>query len=322
MQLVFGATFVCTDCRLRFDRRAACPRCGSSEPLYLGDRDGRGTFAYRSRRQGGWRSRLAVWSPERVWVPLLIGALAMLPAVVARLTFGPTAFQETWLGDDLSVQHGAISEHAYGLLLVAEAGALLLVFVAITRWAAAKVEPLPPLRVHAMALASADATVLRGVAREGTMALASPLAGAPCLAFGLAGETRGGEVRDADGGDFDVDVDSGERVLVSLEHAVLVADVGARARVRVAGELEEFLEVRGLACEEASLGEVLLREGDRVELTGFFAPGAAVVTAGGRRARIFMGDEERPLGIRIGVASSRTDAAASVDASALHDDER
>jgi len=38
--MVFGATFACARCRLRFARRATCPSCGGAAVLALATREG------------------------------------------------------------------------------------------------------------------------------------------------------------------------------------------------------------------------------------------------------------------------------------------
>ena len=46
------------------------------------------------------------------------------------------------------------------------------------------------------------------------MTLESQIGGTPCVVFGLHGDVDGAQIDDAEGGDFDLQLESGERVMV------------------------------------------------------------------------------------------------------------
>jgi hypothetical protein len=157
--------------------------------------------------------------------------------------------------------------------------------------------PAKRLRVHVPAVTNDEA--IRGIARVGSVEIPSALGHVPCLVFGLAGRTDVADIADADGGDFDIELPSGERVLVSLEHAVLVAgEEPAPADHAVEGELSVLLAPRGITARTGTLAEVVLRAGDAVTVSGKCV--GAAVAVGSDRARVLAGDEDRPLTVRIG----------------------
>ena len=311
--LLFGATSVCAECALRFQRRSACPECGGAATISLATHEGRATYAYRMRRRApgaGALAGLAPWAPSRPALTLAIGALLVLPALVARIYFGPTAFLRAWVMSDLSIEHDGLSRSGLSLLGLAALGALLVVFTLVARAGLAQATrtataPRPRMRVHAPE--PADEDVIHGIARAGTIEIESPIGKVPCLAFGLRGLTERADIADAEGGDFDVELPSGERVLVSLEHAVLVVDgdhAPARpvtTQVAVDDALEELLESRGITTKRdvpIAIEEIVMRAGDLVIVSGIRL-GASIALAGGGRARVLAGDESRPLSVRI-----------------------
>ena len=154
------------------------------------------------------------------------------------------------------------------------------------------------------------ATTLRGVVRLASISVESPIAGTPCVAFGLHGDVDGAPIDDAEGGDFDLELESGERVMVSLEHAILV-DEGAAAPsvVTPTPYLEELLNDRALGVEEGGasvvrLAEVLVLEGDVVTIEAEVSGGATLSFGESARAssrvRVAAGDEANPLVVRLG----------------------
>ena len=287
--LLFGATFACAACRLRFARRATCPECGATDVLLL-DRDGRATYRERVRSAdpGSGVAALARWAPKSLAFPLVIAMLMVSPAVGMKMLFGDAApYERTWL------------------IALAIAGILLLVFVVVARTAAARQARTPAtkprrMRVHTAGAAD-DAIEVSGVARQGTIEIASPIANAPCLAFGLHGATDTADIADAEGGDFDLELDSGERMMVSLEHAVLVVPAAVGAPRPVDDALAELLEDRAIrASAPIPVTEILLRDGDRVTVAGTVLGGATVTLANGQRARVLAGTEAHPVVIRLG----------------------
>lgn len=312
--LLFGATSVCAECALRFQRRSACPECGGEETISLASREGRATYAYRLRRRAaagsGALAGLAPWAPSRTGLTLAVGVALVLPALVARLVWGPNAFLRAWVMSDLSIRYDGLSRSGLSILGLAAVGVLLVVFTLLARAGLAQATrtattPRPRMRVHAPE--PADEDVIHGIARAGTIEIESAIGKVPCLAFGLRGSTDRADIADAEGGDFDVELPSGERVLVSLEHAVLVVGeerAPARpvtARVAVEDALEELLESRGITTKPdvpIPVEEVVLRDGDTVTVSGIKV-GASIALAGGGRARVLAGDASRPLAVRI-----------------------
>lgn len=160
----------------------------------------------------------------------------------------------------------------------------------------AKQLPPPRLRVHAPALADED--VIDGIARRSTVTLPSPLGRVECLVFGLHGATDTADIADAEGGDFDVVLADGERVMISLEHAVLLADAEEPRTVHADGELADLLDQRGVVAQGAiALAETVIRDGDRVSITGKRV--GASVSLRGARARVLSGDGTSPLVVRL-----------------------
>jgi len=87
----------------------------------------------------------------------------------------------------------------------------------------------------------------------------------PCVVFGLHGDVDGAQIDDAEGGDFDLQLESGERVMVSLKHAILVTEEAvAPSIVQRKPFLDELLDERGIGLGRASgtarVAEVVVRE--------------------------------------------------------------
>ena len=166
---------------------------------------------------------------------------------------------------------------------------------------------LPPARMRVFSPTEADAgaTTLTGVARLASVEIESVLSGAPCLLFGLEGTVGDFDVADADGGDFDLELPSGERVMISLEHAMLVVDTPAPAseiEIEIGSPLANLLEARGIPGEgTAVLEEHLVRAGDQVTVVG--EPLEGTVTSFGHgsagKMRVLAGSEDRPLSVRV-----------------------
>lgn len=235
---------------------------------------------------------LADWAPARSWFAVVFGLLSFVPATAVLVAYG------------FSVEDGL------EVACVAVAGALLLVFTFVARLARSVSEaPGEPrkLLVHAPSAAVAHAATLRGVVRYASITLESPIGGTPCVAFGLHGDVDGAQIDDAEGGDFDLELDSGERVMVSLEHAVLVTDESITPSiVQRMPFLDELLDDRGIGLGGASgtvcVAEVLVREGDVVTIEAEVTGGVAL-SFGERspsRARLASGNHSSPLVVRLG----------------------
>ena len=235
---------------------------------------------------------LGDWAPARSWFAVVFGLLMFVPASAVLVRFG------------FSVEDGL------EVACVAIAGALLLVFTIVVRLARSASEaPGEPrkLLVHAPSPAVTHAAALRGVVRHASVTLESPIGSMPCVAFGLHGDVDGAQIDDAEGGDFDLELDSGERVMVSLEHAVLVTDESIMPSiVQRTPFLDELLDERGIGLRGASgtvrVAEVLVRDGDVVTIEADVTGGVAL-SFGERtpsRARLASGDESSPLVVRLG----------------------
>ncbi len=294
--MVFSATFACARCKLRFSRRPQCPTCGTREIFALLTPDGRARYRVAARTAGGVGRgavlRLAAWAPRRPLVAIGGGILAMTPAVFS----GGGAFPA-----------------------LAAAGAVFTVSAMLATLGGALASGAPvardPTRVFRPSAAAADAadaaedTTVTGVARRASVEITGPMSDEPCLVFGICGEVGDADVADADGGDFDVELSSGERVMISLEHAILEVTAAGRSGPaagprEVGAALAELLESRAVDAAPADrlavLEEHLVRDGDEVTVIGRTL-GGTVTALGGRgpsRARVFSGDEDRPLIVR------------------------
>ena len=262
--MLFSATYACARCRLRFPRRTQCPECGSAEIYSLVTRDGRARYraAARTKLRGikGMLIRLAPWASERSY--LLVGGavLAMAPAAVS-LAMGVDSFQNLFLMSDGSTRYEGLSSGGVTVIGFAAAGFVVLVFTTLAKAGSALAERMKPAtpprtRVFSPSEDSRGDTTLTGIARRATLEIASPLSGEPCLLFGIRGEVGDTDLADADGGDFDLELPSGERVMISLEHAVFIADASAaKVRGAVGADLEELLESRAIPLAESTVLE-------------------------------------------------------------------
>ena len=282
--MVFGATFACAGCRLRFTRRESCPSCGSTTILALATREGQARYG-RARSVGlteGALGRSARWATDgwRLAMPASAGGLAFVAYRVAG-----------------SAALGAGTLVAL-LALVLTAG---LIFAERSPRGAP-----PRCRVFEPPPAARGDTTLTGTARRASVEIASGLAQQLCLVYGLRGAVGDADVADAEGGDFDLELASGERVLVSLEQAVLVAVAGApvtAVRVELTSALQDLLAQRAIpdARGPATLDEVLIRDGDEVTVTGTILGGTVTSLGprGARSPRVLAGDAERLLAVQI-----------------------
>lgn len=320
-RLVFSATFACARCRLRFARRTKCPSCGGVEVFPLTAREGRARYRAAARTKLGAGQgilvRLAPWAPQRTVIPAFAALLMMAPAPLGFAIWGARLFQKLWLMDDLSTKYEGLSAGGFSMLAIAFAGAVLLVFTVLAKAGKARGErarpsPATRMRVFAPADGPRGETSLTGIARRASVEIVSGVSGEPCLLFGVRGEVGTADVADAEGGDFDLELPSGERVMISLEHAMLAADASehrAEAPEEIGGALAELLENRAIPEVERGvvLDEHLVRDGDTVTVTGNLLGGT--VTSLGYRgasgARVLAGDDERPLLVQVSPPGSR-----------------
>ncbi len=277
--MVFGATYACAPCRLRFARVERCPSCGGAISA-LTTREGRAR--YGEAAQGASRG-------ARIAIPIGAGLLLTTPLVVFA-NHSPGSVLLTAMGAAL----------ALGALLVSRSGAASTTAEPTLTAAAGRA------RVHAPALTPRDdATTLTGIARRASVEIASPLSGEPCLLFGLRGEVGTADVCDADGGDFDLELPSGERVMISLEHAVLesaAATAPTEPSDELGSDLASLLEQRAISAAEgrAQLEEVLVCDGDQVTVIGTVLGGqvTSLASRGASGARVLAGDAAHPLRVR------------------------
>lgn len=148
---------------------------------------------------------------------------------------------------------------------------------------------------------------MEGHARLSTVAVDAPLSGEACLVYGLRGRVGDAEIDDADGGDFDVELDSGDRVTISLEHAVVVTartpashavDLGAPGH----DALHALLEERAIEPpkETVTFEEVVVRAGARVAVSGRRLGGKLVSMRPRRGAgQVMGGDADAPLVVEL-----------------------
>ena len=317
--MIFSATFACARCRLRFARRAQCPSCGGAEIFSLTTREGRAGCgpAARTALGGGrdLRLRLAHWAPQRPLIPIGAGILAMVPAAVC-LAIGPFMFQNLRFMDDLTTKYEGLSSRGSAIIAIAVGGAFLVAFTLLAKAGSAmeaRAQASTPkrFRVFSPSEAARGDTTLTGIARRASVEIVSGVTEELCLLYGIRGEVGNADVADADGGDFDLELPSGERVMISLEHAMLVAPAPERAGERqdeIGSALAELLENRAIPDPEgrAVLDELLVCDGDELAVTGTLL-GGTVTSLGSRGAsgaRVLAGDEERPLVVRASLRAS------------------
>jgi hypothetical protein len=281
--MMFSGTYGCGPCRLRFAKRETCPSCGSTEVIALTDARGRARFVHLAAR-----ARVGELPLPRPAIVALAGLLVSIPALVTHPVLAGSAA-------------------AAGVVLV----------LATRRPASAPRLPPPPMRVYVPAFSSpgsdpAERVRLEGIARLATVESPAPISGATCLLFGLRGAVGDAELDDADGGDFDLELDSGERVSVSLEHARLEprGDAPPSARDVDLGDASAHADLRAFLVARAidppggvvRLDEVVVRAGARVAVSG--RPlGGKLVTFGRRPGagfgRAIGGDVDAPLVVEL-----------------------
>ena len=311
--MVFGATAGCRSCRVRFAPRATCPSCGSSDVLRA---SGAGTFRAAAPAPLGLVVRLALLAPSNPWLVFAIGGALFAPAVFMRLVFGDTAFASLWLvfeGTSLDTLWRGLSPEGGALLAAAALGAVTMLAVVLTvladRHVRAQRAASKPFGVWSPSAdddEDAPRETFAGVARLATATIASPITGEPCLVVGLHGRVDGAEIADAEGGDFDLELPNGERLMVSLEHAVLVCEGPSEPREVAPDDegFDAFLQQRGLRrrARECRVGLCAVSDGSDVVVLADVA-GAAITVGGafrapGGRARVLSGTEARPLVVR------------------------
>ncbi|CAN5903258.1 hypothetical protein BH11MYX4_BH11MYX4_63430 [soil metagenome] len=265
-------------------------------------------------------ARLATWAPTRLWIPVVCGMLLVVPAIYF-LIWDRDAFRNAMrLQSVIRVTPGeplppfyiyeGLSYFGVMVILVALVGVMLFAFCLLTRLAQAATEGGKPtakpeaLRVWRPEPEKGARTVLEGVVRSSGRTIQSPIGDEPCVAFGLHGDVSGVPIDDAEGGELDLELSTAERILVSLEHAELVASI-TPSLVEMTDVLDELLDIRGVGSKRSRLllGEVVLRDGDEVTIEAAVV-GAATVDKpvpyrGSARARVASGTEDAPLLVRI-----------------------
>lgn len=249
---------------------------------------------------------------------MAIAVLMMMPAAIA-LASGVEAFEERWVLSDGKIKYQGLSSHGFEMIALAALGVLLGLFYATTilaRRAADRMADAPSARTRVFSpdadadAGDAKATTLTGIARRASVEIEAPISGELCLVFGLCGPVGDADVDDADGGDFDLELPSGERVMISLEHARLVPGArglgptaGPAVPTKMTAALDEVLTSRGIEDGDgrAFLVEHLLRDGDEVRVTGDVLGGTVTALAyrSGGKSRVLAGDVDRPVAVRI-----------------------
>ncbi|MFO0668616.1 MAG: hypothetical protein U0235_03165 [Polyangiaceae bacterium] len=284
--MVFGASAGCPRCCLRFAPRATCPSCGSSDVIRA---RGAETFRTVATSPSGPVVQLSRLAPSAPSTLFSIGLALFAPSVVMALAFGDIAFGP--------------------LLVVASLGAVVMSYVVVTtvaeRHVVAQVAG-RPYTVWSPADDDSARETFAGVARAATATITSPVTGEACLFCGLRGRVDGAEIADAEGGDFDLELPNGERLMVSLEHAVLVCDGPSEPRELAPDDegFDAFLEQRGLRrrARECRVSVCAVSDGSDVVVVADVA-GAAITVGGafrapGGRARVLAGSPDRPLVVR------------------------
>lgn len=220
--------------------------------------------------------------------------------------------RHVWIAVVGALGAGACAVTGYTMLALCAAVATVLAFIGANTGShnvatgGEAAEGKPRSRVFFPA-AAGTATTLTGIARRATVEIDGPVSGKPCLVFGLHGEAGAASIDDADGGDFDVELPSGERIMISLEHAMLVkgqAGMGRKVTFEPGSALASLLSQRGVdttATTTATLEEHLLRDGDRVTVIARELDGT-VTSLGentGPKSRVLAGDEDHPVVVRI-----------------------
>lgn len=286
----FSAFFVCSACLRRLTRRERCP-CGNRQLLSLLSEPGRAFYRKAAGRATprfeGLQRRFA-WLSRYDPTALLVSAIVFCaPLLYTLLTGGLRAV------GDLSI--------IYGILLLC--GLAILALGLVARLSNARTTE--RLRLYSLGHQPTGTTTLRGIARRATTEIVSGISGTPCLLFGVRGEIGNVELDDADGGDFDLELPSGERVAVSLEHAILAP--GGAEPIQELGQrldpvLVQLLEQRGISHEgqRVRLTETVIQEGDEVVVEGELLDGGLVATGyrGAKVVRVLGGVEGTPLRIR------------------------
>lgn len=308
---VFGATSGCGACRIRFAPRERCPSCGVVLPP--------GPFPFASQRASSSPSALALtlalWAPRSPGLFFGVALGFVLPAVFARVVFGDGAFASLWLvHDEGGLRSAWAGLSPSGALMLAAAGfgvALVAFLIASTSAARAVARAARRGPVEVFPRTAPDPTaraVFSGVARRATVEVDGPVAGrSPSLFFGVCGRVDDAELADAEGGDFDLELASGERIMVSLEHALFASDALADDPVMVAPDdelFDAFLATRGLRrrARECAVTTCAVHDGDAVTVEADVAGGAVIAGGAFRapaaRARVVSGTAAAPLVVR------------------------
>lgn len=314
--MLFSAVHACPRCLLRFERRSQCPECGGNDIASLASASDRERFrklvrkTHPEARSGAFQTflfRVSEWVPERSWISLAFGALMLLPLIV-YLAGGTDSFRDRdpWYEGLSATGAQVIALGVLGVLVASLALVPSLAARAVSRRGRAPANRTlrvfsPPRTAPGTLGTRAETRVaLEGKIRLATAECTSPLGETPCVVFGLVGVVNGCSIDDADGGDFDVELASGERVFVSLEHAVLrVEQPREPEEVSLTAALDDLFAARGVGSmtTECRLDELVLCDGDEIVVEGEISGSAAVSVAyrSGGGPRVVAGDEHAPL---------------------------
>lgn len=221
-----------------------------------------------------------------------------------------TPVRHVWIAVFGALGTGACAVTGYTMLALCAAVATVLAFIGANTGSpnagkAAK-EETPRSRVF-VPTTTGITTTLTGIARRATLEIDGPVSGKSCLVFGLHGEAGATGIDDADGGDFDLELPSGERVMISLEHAMLTkerAGMGLEVTIEPGSALASFLSERGVdtsVTTTVTLEEHMFRDGDRVTVIARELDGTVTSLGENSRpkSRVLAGDEDHPVVVRI-----------------------
>lgn len=230
------ATHVCIACRARFWPVRRCPLCRESR--WLVD---------LAREPEGFR-RLP---PPSASVPSVLLAATSMSAGVGALFAVSSGW---WLGLELLGGGALVSGVA----------------------AAIASRPPPPTKadrayqVVAGPPALSPRTTLEGVVRraERVKALAGPVSDAHCVAYVLVGTSSEMPIADARARPFDLELDTGARVRIEAEIATIDLSVVGPPQPLLPGRAEMLRERGVLDLASARVIEAVIREGDRLIVSG------------------------------------------------------
>lgn len=292
--MLFSALWVCPRCGLRGLQRARCS-CGNDKLLSLRREHGRQWFrkaAARTSLRYEWAHRLADWAPKKPWLAFVLVVLMALPAIFHLAKGRPPI--------DMS-----LTSLGFGLVSMGLFSFVLTTRLALSWTLRPTALEAPRMRVQSPPPIAPGKSTLRGIARRATDPIQAGLSGRQCLVFGVRGQVGNVDVDDAEGGDFDLELEGGERIAISLEYAVLTPD-GSSAREigpKLPHTLLDWFAGRGIdpTGRRVRLAETAVCEGDEIEIEGELEAGSLVAVGyrGTKANRVIAGAEAAPLILRV-----------------------